>query len=258
MTPTPLTPLVTVSGLGVVRSGRTVLHDISLELQPGRIQVLIGPNGSGKSSLAMAVCGLLPPAAGTVMVQGLAIARLPPRERARLVAYVPQHSELTSALSVQQVVAMGRFAHDGTWGRDAAHHEAVTEALRQVDALDLALRPVTELSGGEMQRVLIARALATRAGILILDEPSSALDVAHRLGILRLLRRLAGSGKAVLVALHDLNEAVALADQVVLLQAGRILAQGTPQEVISPAHVRSAYGVSLVPGGGFGYALEER
>ena len=249
-------PLLTVSGLGVVRAGRAVLHDISLVLQPGRIQVLIGPNGSGKSSLIMAACGLLPPASGAVAVDGVAIGALPPRERARLVAYVPQRSELTSGLSVQQVVAMGRFAHDGAWGRDAAHHAAIREALLQVDALDLAQRPFTELSGGEMQRVLIARALATRAGILILDEPSSALDVAHRLGILRLLRRLAEAGKAILVALHDLNEATQLADAVVLLQGGRILAQGSPQAVISPVHVRSAYGVTLVPGGGYGYTLD--
>jgi len=253
---TPGEAVLTVSALSVVRSGREVLHDISLSLRAGDVQVLIGPNGSGKSSLVMALCGLLPPAAGTVTVGGAAIARLSPRARARLVAYVPQRSELGSGLSVAQVVAMGRFAHDGAWGRDAAHQAAISEALLQVDALELARRPFTELSGGETQRVLIARALATRASILILDEPSSALDVAHRLGILRLLRRLAEAGKAVLVALHDLNEATQLADQVVLLRSGRILAQGSPQQVITAEHVRSAYGVTLLPGGGYGYALD--
>jgi len=249
-------PVLTIEALSVVRAGREVLHGISLSLRAGQVQVLIGPNGSGKSSLAMAACGLLPPAAGAVTVGGVAITRLAPRMRARLVAYVPQRSELGSGLSVEQVVAMGRFAHDGAWGRDASHHQAIREALMQVDALELARRPFTELSGGETQRVLIARALATSASILILDEPSSALDVAHRLGILRLLRRLAGAGKAVLVALHDLTEATQLADQVVLLHAGRILAQGSPQEVISPGNVRSAYGVTLLPGAGYGYALD--
>jgi len=252
----PSEPVLTVSALSLVRAGREVLHDISLNLHAGQVQVLIGPNGSGKSSLVMAACGLLPPSSGAVMVGGIAITRLAPRARARLVAYVPQRSELGSGLRVGQVVAMGRFAHDGAWGRDASHHAAIREALLQVDALELASRPFTELSGGEMQRVLIARALATSASILILDEPSSALDVAHRLGILRLLRRLAEAGKAILVALHDLNEATQLADAVVLLQGGRILAQGSPQAVISPVHVRSAYGVTLVPGGGYGYTLD--
>jgi iron complex transport system ATP-binding protein len=242
------------AGVTLARGGRDVLADINLTVAAGEVLAVIGPNGSGKSSLVMAAAGLLAPTAGAVAVHGRPLATLPARERARLVAYVPQRSELVAPLSVNAVVAMGRYAAGPasagsaftTGATDAA---AVAAALGLVDAAHLAGRSFAELSGGEAQRVLLARALATGARILLLDEPTSALDIGHRLALAALLRARAAAGDAVLVALHDLAEAHALADRVALLHDGRLAALGPPAEVIAPAPVRAVYGVDLVPGG---------
>jgi ABC-type cobalamin/Fe3+-siderophores transport system ATPase subunit len=248
-----------VERLVVTRSARVVLNEVSCAVHPGRVLGLIGPNGSGKSSLVMAASGVLPVSSGRVTIAGEDLLRWSPAARAQTVAYVPQRTELVSALRVDEVVAMGRFTHPdgGAFGRRSAHATAaIAQALHLVDAQALCARIFTELSGGEMQRVLIARALATGARYLLLDEPTSALDVGHRLAILSLIRRLAQEGKGVLVALHDLHEAAQVADQVTLLQDGRCLRQGTVAEVISAGPVLEAYGVELIPGGGFGYRLQ--
>ncbi len=232
------------------RGGRNVLHGVSLSAPAGALTVVIGPNGSGKSSLMLAAAGLLPVTRGAVLLGDAPVRALSHRERAQRVAYVPQRSDLTAALPVRAVVAMGRYAHGTSPSADAA---AVTDALAAVDGLHLAARAFTTLSGGEAQRVLIARALATGAGTLLLDEPTSALDVGHRVALGALLRRLATAGRTIVVALHDLAEAQTLATQVVLLVDGRVLAAGAPDTVITEGPILAAYGVRLVPGGGFGY-----
>jgi iron complex transport system ATP-binding protein len=241
--------------LALARGGRPVLAGIELALHAGEVLAVIGPNGSGKSTLVLAAAGLLEPAAGSVRARGEDLARLDPRARARLVAYVPQRSELVAPLAVRTVVAMGRYAADQVPGAGPGTAAAVDAALAAVDALHLAGRSFAELSGGEAQRVLLARALATGAGILLLDEPTSALDIGHRLALGALLSARARAGDAVLVALHDLSEARQLADRVALLHGGRLAALGPPDAVIAPDPVRAAYGVELVPGGGFGYRL---
>ncbi len=248
-------PRLSMSGVSVRRGAREVLAGIGLTIAPGEVVVVIGPNGSGKSSLVMAAAGLLP-ASGVIDIEGRAIAALDPLERARLIAYVPQRSELMAPLLVREVVAMGRYVHGdggnlGTLGTTAT--AAIVDALTAVDAVALAQRRFTELSGGEAQRVLLARALATGADTLLLDEPTSALDVAHRLALARMVRTLACRGKAVLIAVHDLTEAAAVGDRVILLSAGRVLKTGTPTEVIAPGPVREAYGIDVIAGGGYGY-----
>jgi iron complex transport system ATP-binding protein len=245
-----------LDAIGVRRGGRDTLRGVTLSVAAGEVLAVIGPNGSGKSTLAMAAAGLLPLAAGAVGIGGRAAHGLAPRERALMVSYVPQRSELQAPLAVREVVAMGRYARGdaGGLGRPApSAAEAIARALAAVDAVGLVDRAFTELSGGEAQRVVLARALATEAPVLVLDEPTSALDVAHRLAFSALLRALAGAGKAVLVALHDLTEARAVADRAALLKDGTLLRLGPVAEVIAPGPVREAYGVELVEGGGFGY-----
>jgi iron complex transport system ATP-binding protein len=246
---------LTIASVSVERGGRAVLSDISLAVPPGAVAAVIGPNGSGKSTLAMAALGLIPLAHGRIDLGGREVNSLDAAERARRVAYVPQRSGLIAPLPVAAVVAQGRFAHGAaTWPRLAeSTRQAVAAALAAVDASHLAARPFSELSGGECQRVLIARALATGAEVLVLDEPTSALDIGHRLALLALIRRLAADGKAVLIALHDLDEVTRIADRVLLLHEGRALARGSAAEVVAPGPVREAYGVDLRPGEGLGY-----
>ncbi len=237
-----------------------MINGVSCAILPGSVTAVIGPNGSGKSSLAMAAAGLLPLVSGEVRADGVRLAGLPALERARLIGYVPQRSELTAGLSVEAVVAMGRHAHGGgSWPTlSAATRQAVDEALAAVDATSFAGRTFPTLSGGERQRVLIARALAGRGRILVLDEPTSALDLGHRLAVLALVRRLAASGRAILVTLHELNDLARVADRAVLLDQGQVALAGTPTEVLAPQAVRAVYGVDLLPNASFGYALPAR
>jgi iron complex transport system ATP-binding protein len=252
---------IAIDSVSARRGQRLALAEVSLALAPGEVVAVIGANGSGKSTLAMVATGLLAPSAGAVRLRGRALAGLAPAERAREVAYVPQRSELAAPLLVREVVAMGRYAlgDAGGLGRPTpAAAAAIAEALRVVDAAALAERRFTELSGGEAQRVVLARALATGAPALVLDEPTSALDVAHRLALAEVVRALARAGKAVLVALHDLDEARAVADRVLLLKEGRVVALGPTAAVIAPGPVREAYGVELVEQGGLGFRLASR
>jgi iron complex transport system ATP-binding protein len=239
----------------VRRGTRVVLQNLSFSLSDGEILAVIGPNGSGKSSLVMAAAGLLVATNGTIRLGGRDLASLTAPLRARAVAYVPQRSELVAPLAVRTVVAMGRYAAAGAaFGEAPAQETAqVDAALAAVDASHLAERSFAELSGGEAQRVLIARALATGADILLLDEPTSALDLGHRLALDDILRKRAQAGDAVLVALHDLNEARALADRVLLLDRGTRSALGAPDEVIAPAPIRAVYGVDLIPNHAHGF-----
>jgi iron complex transport system ATP-binding protein len=224
-------------------------------LRPGDAHALIGPNGAGKSTLLKALAGIVP-YQGELLFDGRSAASLSPRERARLVAYVPQHSALDAPLRVRDVVAQGRYAHRDPWGRPGADDEcAITAALQATDAASLAERPFTRLSYGERRLVLLARALASGARILLLDEPTAALDVGHALALLHRLRDLASRGHAVVVALHHLDEVRECCSQVVLLRHGRVFLAGAVEEVVSPGPVREVFGVELMPGARFGYRL---
>lgn len=230
-----------------------MLSDVSLTVAAGTILALIGPNGAGKSTALKAILGLLP-STGTVTVDGRECATLDPQVRARLMAYVPQRSQLATGLTVRNVVAQGRFAHQGVLARLApADAAAIDAALARCAASAFAERPFSQLSIGEQQRVLLARALATQAPVLLLDEPTAALDVGQALAWLTLLRELATHGKTLLVAVHDLDQVARLADQVVLLDQGRIRATGSPAEVLTAAHLAPVFGVEPVPAGALGF-----
>ena len=231
------------------RHGPEVVHGVDLQAPAGQITALLGPNGAGKSTLLKAVVGLVP-SAGSVRLDGVELSTLEPRERARRLAYVPQRSQLMARLTVKSVVEMGRFAWRGPLSRlSSEDRTAVSSALAAVGATDLASRPFPALSGGEQQRVLLARALATGAQALVLDEPTAALDVQQVLVLHAVLRRLADQGRTVLVVLHDLNETLQHADRAVLMDAGRVHAAGPVQDIVQAEPIRQVYGVDLREGG---------
>jgi iron complex transport system ATP-binding protein len=250
-----------VSGLSVLLGGRKVVDDVTFTAPARAVTVLLGPNGAGKSTIVRAAAGLV---AHTGDIQlgsaegGRATAALQGKARARAIAYVPQVSALQAAMPVREVVAQGRFPHR-TGG---LHHrlrpvdeEAITAAMRRAEVDILADRPFNQLSHGERRRVLVARALATGAKILLLDEPTAALDVGHALALLAVLRDVADQGATVVLVLHQLQEAAAIADHAILLSAGRITHQGSVEQVIAPGPIRSVYGVEMVPLGQFACRL---
>ena len=247
--------VLSVSQLSVQRGLVTVVNDLSLAVAPGEIVALIGPNGAGKSTALKAILGLLP-YTGRVLVDGLVVAELEPRARARRLAYVPQRSQLAAGMSARNVVAQGRFAHLGELARlGSADQVAIASALTRCSADGLAERPFTHLSVGEQQRVLLARALASEAAVVLLDEPTAALDVGHALALLALLRALADDGKALLVVLHDLDQVTRLADRVILLDRGQVRAQGSVASVLTAEHLAPSFGVVPVPASALGFAV---
>jgi iron complex transport system ATP-binding protein len=215
-------------------------------LEARQVVALLGPNGAGKSTLLKTLAGLLP-FSGELRLDGREASRLDRAERARLLAYVPQHSALDAALPARDVVAHGRFAHRDAWGRPGRGDDAaIDHAMELTDTRRLADRSFCRLSYGERRLVLLARALATEARVLL-------LDVAHALGLLHRLRDLASRGSLVIVALHQLNEAAQTSDRALLLAGGQLVAAGSAAEVISAEPVRRVYGVEIVPAAQFGY-----
>lgn len=219
-----------------------VLHEVTVSVDAG-LTALIGPNGSGKSTLLKIAAGLLVPYRGAVCVDGRLLTRFSTWERARRIAYVPQQALLPDGMNVLQVVLLGRIPHMGWFGAETARDRAAAwRAMEATGVAGFALRPVETLSGGERQRVALARALATGARHLLLDEPTSHLDLQQQAALVATLRRLIEEeGLVALMVVHDPNLA-ALADRVVLLAGGRVVADGTPGEVLTPSALASAYG----------------
>jgi iron complex transport system ATP-binding protein len=249
-----------IAGLHVRLGHRTVVTDVSFTARAAAITVLLGPNGAGKSTILKAAAGILP-YQGQIRVGGQDASTLERRARARAVAYVPQASALEAPVPVRDVVAQGRFAHGSTgwltWlaRPSAAETAIVASAMERTDVVTLRDRPFNQLSEGERRRVLVARALASGAPVLLLDEPTAALDVGHALALLQVLREAARAGTAVIIVLHQLQEAAAIADHAVLLADGRISVAGPVAEVLAPGPVRRVYGVELVPDAQFACRL---
>lgn len=226
---------------------RMVLTDVSLTVESGEVFAVVGPNGVGKSSLIKAVSGILPCQRGQVDVYGLPVSELTPAQRARQIAVVPQATHVPPAFTPKQVVAMGRTPYLGWLEREGSEDRVKTDAaLERSGTLALADRRMGELSGGEQQSVLIGRALAQDASIMLLDEPTSHLDLRHQDRILKLVRTLAhDQGMAVLIALHDLNLVARFADRVALLSDGSVRKQGDPRQVLTPKDLAAAYGIEI-------------
>lgn len=232
-------------GLTLAYEGRAVVDDLSLELPRGRVTAVVGANASGKSTLLRGLGRLLAPRAGTVLLDGRDVHRLPTAEVARTLGLLPQDPLVPDGLTVAELVARGRYPHQG-WlrRRTAADQEAVAEALTATGTADLVDRPVDELSGGQRQRVWIALALAQRTQVLLLDEPTTYLDIAHQVEVLDLLLDLnRDRGTTVVMVLHDLNLAARYADHLVVLSGGTVAAQGPPQRVVTQELVETVFGV---------------
>jgi iron complex transport system ATP-binding protein len=229
---------------GIEIDGRWLVRGVSLGLRSGSLLALIGPNGSGKSTLLRLLGGLWRASEGAALLSGQRLAALSRRTVARHIAYTPQDTHLDFAFTVREIVLTGRHPHLGRFEvAGERDHTAVSEAMRRADVLHLAERLVTELSGGERQRVIIARGLATEAELLLLDEPTANLDVAHALDVLSLCRELSCEGKTIVMALHDLNLAARFADEIALLSRGRVIAQGAPDAVLQNELLNRVFGV---------------
>lgn len=226
---------------------RPVLHGVSVDLVPGGVTVLVGPNGSGKSTLLRTLARLHSPDAGIVTVDGVDAAHLRGRELARRLAFLPQGSPIPAGITVRELVGHGRYAHRGALGRvRSSDHEALDWALAVTGTAAFADRHVDGLSGGERQRVWIAMVLAQQTGVLLLDEPTTYLDLRYQVEVLGLTRNLADQhGITVGLVLHDLNQAAAYGDHVVVLAGGAVLATGSPEQVLTGETIEAAFGLPV-------------
>lgn len=241
-------PILEVQHITCGYRSRPVLTDLCLAVERGEVLALIGPNGAGKTTLLRALGRLLRPSIGTVALDGVDLWRLTPRVVARRLALAPQTHGGSWPLTVEQTVGLGRAPHRGWLLPLSAHdREAVNRAMRRMDVDQFRDRSMHELSGGEQRRVILARALAQAADILLLDEPTAYLDLRYQLEILQLARGMAHEdGRAVVITLHDLNHAAMCADHIALLAGGQLQLAGTPAEVLTPARIAHVYGVPVV------------
>ncbi|NDW06001.1 ABC transporter ATP-binding protein [Jiella pacifica] len=240
-------PLFQLEGVGFEISGRTILDDLDLMLEPGRVHGLIGPNGSGKSTLVKLLARQAHPRSGHIGFSGRPIDAYREREFARQLAYLPQTPPPTDGMTSRELVALGRYPHHGPLGRLGANDEvAIEEAMVRTGTGEFARRPVETLSGGERQRVWLAMMIAQGARCLVLDEPTSALDVAHQAEMLELVRRLCDDhDHSVVIVLHDINMAARTCDRLIALEGGKIVADGPPAEIVEPQMLERIYGVRM-------------
>jgi iron complex transport system ATP-binding protein len=250
--PRPRGHALAAAHLTVSYDGTDVVHDAALVLRPGEVTALVGPNGSGKSTLLRSLARLQPVRHGTLTLDagtpGAADGHaLTSRQFARRVALLTQSRPTPGGLTVRDVVEFGRHPHRGRWGRGDPDGAAVVDRVLALTGVDgLAERGVDRLSGGQLQRVWLAGCLAQETGVLLLDEPTTYLDLRYQVELLDLVRDLADDGGiAVGVVLHDLDQAAAVADRIALLHAGRIVAEGTPEDVLRPALLTETYGIRI-------------
>lgn len=233
-------------GLTAGYQAKEVLHGVDLDVEAGEWVAVIGPNGSGKSTLLRALAGTVP-SAGEVVVGGIAAAGTPRRRMARLMAMVPQNPVIPQGMAVIDYVLLGRTPYIPLWGTEsAADREVAVRVMKDLDLADMGERLLGSLSGGELQRVVLARALAQEAPILLLDEPTTALDIGHQQQVLELVDSLRSANSiAVLAAMHDLTLAAQYADRIVLLSRGRAEASGTAADVLTGERVAEHYGADV-------------
>jgi iron complex transport system ATP-binding protein len=239
-------PAISCRGVSISRGGVEVVHSLDLEVAAGEWVSLVGPNGAGKTSLLHAVGGLLPHA-GRIRVAGVDPARAGERDLARLVGLMPQRPVVPESTTVAELVALGRTPHVPRFGVESqADRDVVAACIERLCLDHVASRPATQLSGGELQRVVLARALAQQPTVLLLDEPTSALDIGHQQTVLELVDGLRREeGLTVLAAMHDLTAAGQYGDRLVLLEDGRVAADGTAEEVLDPDLLARVYGARV-------------
>ncbi|MEV6671782.1 ABC transporter ATP-binding protein [Streptomyces sp. NPDC051162] len=242
------TARLTARDLTLAYEDRTVVDGLDVDVPDGAVTVIVGPNACGKSTLLRALGRLLKPARGSVLLDGTELSRIPTRTIARSLGLLPQTPVAPEAITVADLVSRGRQPHQRWWQQWSDDDErAVTEALARTDTAALAERSVDELSGGQRQRVWIAMALAQETDLLLLDEPTTYLDISHQVEVLDLCRRLNHErGRTVVAVLHDLNQAARYADHLIAMRAGRIVAQGAPSDVVTADLVRDVFGLESV------------
>ncbi|WP_020525535.1 ABC transporter ATP-binding protein [Catelliglobosispora koreensis] len=227
--------------------GRKVLNGLSVAIPPGKLTVIIGPNASGKSTLLRTMARLLKPRGGAVLLDGQPLHELPPRLVAQRLGVLPQAPLVPEGISVLDLVSRGRQPYQRWWRQWSADDETVVrQALSDADVADLADRPIEELSGGQRQRVWIAMALAQQTETLLLDEPTTFLDLAHQVDVLALMRRLQRGGRTIVAVLHDLNQAARFADHIIAMRDGEVVATGAPSNVVTADLVRQVFGLECV------------
>ncbi len=239
-------PLLEATDLVCGYGARQVLEGVGFAVMPGEVVALLGPNGSGKSTLLKTLACTLKPLGGRVSVEGKPLSSLGFAELAQRVAYVPQEEDVRFPFSAYEIVAMGRLARSGSLFDTPDDRAKSLEAMEQTDSAHLADRPITELSGGERQRVLVARALAQGARTLLMDEPTSHLDVRHAVDFARLLNRLASTGYGVIAAVHDLSLAARIAPRGMLLGNGRVVADAPMENLLHSGSLDEVYGVKFM------------
>lgn len=240
--------MLEVKDISVSYGERVVLRDVSLNLRDGEIIALLGANGAGKTTLIKALNGTRALASGEIEFDGLRLASMSRREIAANIAVVAQENETRFPITVLEFVLSGRFVHGNAFGWETdADVEFAQNALKQCDLADFATHLMNHLSGGERQRVVLARAIATNSRILLLDEPTANLDLAHQAMMFRLVKkRCLEQGESAVVITHDLNLAAAFADEIITLKDGQIAAKGTPAEVLTAENVRDVFGVDVL------------
>lgn len=239
--------MISADEITLAAGSKTLLQDVTFELRRGELVAVLGPNGVGKTTLLRALAGVLPPRAGRVRVNGHEVASLSSVERARSIAHIATDDLFLDRLTVRDVVATGRYAHHKwwQWNEEGRDDSAITGALQAVHMSAFEGRPFDTLSSGERQRIWLAMALAQEAPVLLLDEPTSHLDVRVAQEILSLLRSQAVSGKTIVCVLHDINEAAQFAHRIMLLGPGELLVLDAPENALSPAFLERAYGVQM-------------
>ncbi|MGW2840295.1 ABC transporter ATP-binding protein [Streptomyces sp. NPDC001493] len=242
------TSRLTAQSLTLAYEDRIVVDGLDLEIPDGRVTVIVGPNACGKSTLLRALGRLLKPRGGTVLLDGTELDHVPGRQVARTIGVLPQSPTPPDGITVADLVARGRQPHQRWWQQwSEADERAVAEALEHTGTAALADRPVDELSGGQRQRVWIAMALAQETELLLLDEPTTYLDISHQVEVLDLVRRLNHErGRTVVAVLHDLNQAARYADHLIAMKDGHLVAQGSPRDIVTARLVRDVFGLESV------------